>query len=162
MTRDADGITRRNGLPVDPAKQRAWRQRGAEKYAAKQRGRKNAARLTTRVDDKRRRETKWPPAVRRLAARRSGGVCEIDGERPADHLHHRKLRRHGDHRISNALHICAWHHDVIHARAGGGTIARSYELGWLVPAHLDPAEVPAVLHDEPQLLTLDGDYREAA
>jgi hypothetical protein len=152
----------RKPLPVDRDKQLAWQRRGAEKYAAKQRARKAAARLTSRIDDKRRRTTKWPPAIRRLASRRSGGVCEIDGEHPADHLHHRKGRRHGDHRICNALHVCWFHHEMIHGRAGGGTIARSYELGWIVPSHLDPADIPAVLHDEPRLLTLDGDYREAA
>lgn len=160
MTRDdAGGIKpRRNGLPVDPAKVRAWQIRGAERYAAKVRSRRNAARLTTRIDRRPKPGNDWPTAVRTAAARRSGGACEIDGEDPAVHLHHRKLRRHGDHRICNALHVCQRHHDEIHRNRG----RRSYELGWLVRSTDDPATVPAVLHDTRQFLTLDGDYREAA
>lgn len=156
---DAGGIEpRRNGLRVDPAKQLAWQRRGAERYAAKARGRRNAARLTSRIDRRPKPGNDWPTAVRRAAALRSGGACEIDGEDPATHLHHRQLRRHGDHRICNALHLCARHHDLVHHNRGGS----SYANGWLVRATDDPATVPVVLHDTRQFLTFDGDYREAA
>lgn len=158
MIRDAAGITR-NGLRVDPAKARAWQIRGAQKYAAKQRARRNAARLTSRIDRKPKPGNDWPPKIRKAAKLRSGGMCEICGDHPAEHLHHRKRRRHGDHRICNALHLCHRCHDgYVHGSRGGS----SYDNGWLVRANDDPAAVPVLIHDSCQLLTVDGDYREAA
>lgn len=70
--------------------------------------------------------------------RRSGNVCELSGcSERAVHFHHRKLRRFGDHRDVNCLHLCLWHHEAIHANPG-----KSYLLGWLVRSTLDPAVVP--------------------
>lgn len=153
---DAGGITR-NGLRVDLDKQAAWQRRAAIRYAAKKRARRTSARLTTRID--RRAGTDWPAAVRRSANRRSGGVCELDQERPATHLHHRKARRFGDHRICNALHLCETCHQSVHRRR---RLAEA--SGWIVRSHLDPAIVPVELADGAVrvLLTLDGDYQEAA
>jgi hypothetical protein len=156
---DSDGITRRNGLKVDAAKQAAWQRRGAIRYAAKQRARKGAARHTSKIDRRPSAANDWPPLVRKLARRRSGGVCEICLTEAATHLHHRKLRRHGDHRIVNALHLCAKCHQDVHR--GDQRIA-AYDAGYLVRSHHDPADVPVVLNDERMLLTADGDYELAA
>lgn len=65
-------------------------------------------------------------ATRAEVARRSNGRCEICRRR-ADHMHHRKLRRHGDHSAANLLHLCFRCHAWIHAN-----VAESYERGWLV------------------------------
>lgn len=53
------------------------------------------------------------------------------------HLHHRKLRRHGDHRAINGLHVCAPCHSDIHSMG-----AAAYELGLLVHSWDDPADIP--------------------
>lgn len=53
------------------------------------------------------------------------------------HFHHRKLRRFGDHRAVNTLHVCNEHHAWIHANPES-----SYILGYLVQSWRDPAEVP--------------------
>lgn len=157
--RDADGISR-NGLRVDRAKQLAWQRRGAEAYAARQRARRSAARLTTRIDRaKPANRNDWPAAVRNLARRRSGGVCELCLEHPAEHLHHRKSRRHHDHRIVNALHLCHRCHDRIHTSRSR---TAAYDAGHLVRALDDPAAIAVVLPVGRVLLTDDGDYLEEA
>lgn len=70
--------------------------------------------------------------------RRSGNRCEIHGcPHRATQFHHRKLRRHGDHRAVNCLHICTDHHVEIH-----DNVEVSYVMGWLVPSYKDPADVP--------------------
>lgn len=155
---DAGGI-RRNGLRVDRAKVEQWRRRSAERYAATLRARTRAAALTSRIArTKPSKAGDWTPAVRRAAAKRSGGVCEIDQVNEAQHLHHRKLRRHGDHRIVNALHVCDDCHRKIHAAPSW-----SYSRGFIVRAHLDPADVPVRIDvDTTVLLTPTGTYREAA
>lgn len=82
------------------------------------------------------------PAIRAAVAQRSGGACEVRATRlcngHGEHVHHRKLRRHNDHRPVNLLHVCLFCHTAIHA-----TVARSYERGWLVRAHEDPEDIPA-------------------
>lgn len=156
--RDAAGITR-NGLRVNRDKLAAWQRRAAERYAAKQRARKNAARLTSRIDRPRPPRNDWPAKVRQMARHRSGGLCEIDGVSPAVHLHHRKSRRFGDHRIVNALHLChACHHQVHNVDAETAEAA-----GWLVRSYDDPAVVAVVTRalGVVQLLD-DGTYLDLA
>lgn len=51
-------------------------------------------------------------------------------------VHHRKLRRFGDHRPVNLLHVCRACHSAIHA-----DILTSYDFGLLVRSTLDPADV---------------------
>lgn len=82
--------------------------------------------------------TGFPENVRQEVRRRSGGRCEILAcDKRADHFHHRKLRRHGDHRSVNTLHVCNEHHQWIHAN-----VEASITMGWIVPSWKDPAEVP--------------------
>lgn len=80
--------------------------------------------------------------------RRSGGYCEVGGERFRDSwaAHHRQLRSHqGQDSLENLLAVCHQHHNIgtrsIHLQP---TI--SIFSGWIVPSHLDPAEVPIRLH----------------
>jgi len=56
------------------------------------------------------------------------------------HLHHRKLRRHGNHTAANGLHVCPICHDQIHANP-----AMSYERGLLVHSWADPVDIPVTL-----------------
>lgn len=78
----------------------------------------------------------WSTDVRKEVRLRSRGVCELGCNRPATEMHHRKLRRHGDHSAINCLHVCANHHRWIHDH-----VFDSYQLGWLVRSTLDPAAV---------------------
>lgn len=161
MTDHADGIPRRNGLRVDAAKQREWQRRGAAKYAAKQRQRRFQAGMTTKATTSS-RSRDWSDRVRRLAKGRSHGYCEVGGSCRATHLHHRKLRRFGDHRIQNALHVCGWHHDFIHGK-NGGSIDRSKLSGWIVAGHANPANVTVLIASGDRvLLDEHGRYRDAA
>lgn len=81
------------------------------------------------------------PATRAAVRARSGGRCEAGVVRTcagvAQHVHHRKLRRHGDHTVPNLLDVCLFCHDAIHGRP-----AWSYEHGFLVRGHDDPARIP--------------------
>lgn len=83
----------------------------------------------------------FPEEVKANVRRRSGNRCEIRAEGVctgrATQFHHRKLRRHGDNREVNCLHGCDACHDHVHAHPG-----KSYLMGWLVKAELDPARVP--------------------
>lgn len=154
---DAAGITR-NGLRVNRDKLAAWQRRGAERYAAKQRARKSAARLTSRIN-RPGPVNDWPAKVRKAARQRSGGRCELCGFAEATHLHHRQLRRHGDHRIVNALHVCATCHGRVHSDRD---VQVAYDAGWLVRSFLDPADVAVVLTTGPAYLLEDGTWRAAA
>ena len=67
---------------------------------------------------------------RGVVLERSGGRCEARTEvcaHIARHVHHRQLRRFGDHSPANLLHVCLSCHNWIHANP-----ARSYEAGWLL------------------------------
>lgn len=72
------------------------------------------------------------PFDRAIVILRSGGRCEwrdLDLERcvnQAVHLHHRLLRRHGDHSPGNLMHVCLIHHEWIHRN-----VAESYQMGYL-------------------------------
>lgn len=114
--------------------------------------RKNALKTTTPVNPRRKqprrqsreleeageeRVNSWAPEVQREVLARSHGVCEWSGcANRGREMHHRKLRRYGDHRAANALHLCKSHHDLIHAHP-----MESYEAGLLVRSTLDPALV---------------------
>ena len=87
-----------------------------------------------------RRNKTIPEASRAEVRRRSGGRCEILHEGclgVGTSMHHRKLRRHGDHRPCNLIHVCAAMHALIHHYTW-----ESYEEGWLVKAEDDPAAIP--------------------
>lgn len=92
------------------------------------------------------------PAVRLAVAERSGDQCEVGIHRRctghSEHLHHRKLRRHGDHRPQNLLAVCTFCHDAIH----GPLLALgvSYENGWLLHGWDDPEKIlPKGLASDP-------------
>jgi hypothetical protein len=88
-----------------------------------------------------RRVDKELEAMHPLVQARSRGFCEVRCwarcQERAAHIHHRKLRRNGDHSLSNLLHVCFACHTLIHM-AGG----KAYERGWLVRSGDDPAEIP--------------------
>jgi hypothetical protein len=98
------------------------------------------------------RDPDIPTAEREAVYERSRGEgdvrrCEATASRRcsgvAVHLHHRKLRRHGDHRAVNLLDVCAQCHHDIHAQP-----AASYLRGLMVRSADDPATValtPGVL-----------------
>lgn len=74
-----------------------------------------------------------------VVRRRSGNRCEAKLSvctTKAEHFHHRKLRRSGDHRDVNCLHLCAACHDYAHAHP-----TFSYLMGLLVRSTQDPAKV---------------------
>lgn len=79
-------------------------------------------------------------AVKAAARRRSGNRCELGLPGcavDAVQFHHRQLRRSGDHRIENCIHLCVECHGRVHR-----FVAPSLERGWLVSQYADPAEVP--------------------
>lgn len=137
---------KRSQLRADPDKVRAFNQRG--------RGKLKRSPIKRTIPSPRRGvkyRTVSPVAAandfssktRALVRARSGGVCEaaIVGVcmGRAGQMHHRKLRRHGDHRPVNALHVCQSCHDYIHLHPKW---ART--LGLLLRSSADPDAVPPV------------------
>jgi len=89
-----------------------------------------------------------PPSARSSVQLRSHGRCEAGFDRcggRAAEMHHRKLRRFGDHSPINLLHLCRHCHNEIHRH-----VAWSYDHGFLVRQSDDPAFIP-VLSGSPQL-----------
>lgn len=88
----------------------------------------------------------FPEEVKANVRRRSGNWCEVRAAEvctgQAAEFHHRKLRRHGDNREVNCLHVCDPCHDHVHGVDGRGSIGKSRLMGWIVHSMLDPAEVP--------------------
>lgn len=131
---------KRGGPPRrDPDKARAWEQRSRgnlRRGAPIQRTSKtpNSTRKTSPTPDP------VTAATKAAVDQRSGGMCEARAARHCtgggEHRHHRKLRRHNDHRPCNLLHVCHVCHTEIH-----GNPTRAYEAGWMVRGHDDPAEV---------------------
>ena len=81
-----------------------------------------------------------PATVRKAVRARSGGICECGCGRPAQHVHHRKLRSQGGrHELPNLLHLSHACHAAAH-----GNPERSYALGLIVHGWADPADVPVV------------------
>jgi hypothetical protein len=76
-----------------------------------------------------------------LAVReRSQLRCEACASARAAHVHHRKLRRFGDHTLINLLHVCLECHNTIHANP-----TDSYDRGLLVHSFVeDPADILVV------------------
>ena len=84
---------------------------------------------------------KLTQATREKVAYRSGGRCELAfagcwGSEDL-HVHHRKLRRHGDHTPENLIHACGHCHTLVHDEVG-----TAQQMGWLVSEWDDPASVP--------------------
>lgn len=138
-------------LRSDPEKARAWQQR------SKPLKRSGPPKRTTPRTPKHPRWGGMPETpkskgfsskVRRALKLRSQGLCEagIVGVclRTGGQAHHRKLRRHGDHRLVNALWVCSHCHDHIHLHP-----AWSYRMGLLVQSNRAPESVPVVYGAEP-------------
>lgn len=91
--------------------------------------------------------------VRGMVRSRSAGRCELCGG-PGQHLHHRQLRRGGDHSAANLVHLC----NVCHVRVHGHS-AWSFEQGWLVSQYSSAATVPLCMGERWVLLQVDGTTR---
>lgn len=102
------------------------------------------------LTSRKRAKTGFTAATRALIMARSQGRCEVCGF-PAVHIHHRQLRRGKDDSASNALHLCAFHHEHIHAHP-----TLSVMQGHLVSQYQSPAHVPALLRGHCWCL-LNGD-----
>lgn len=72
--------------------------------------------------------------VRDVVRGRSGGVCECCGTVQATHMHHRQLRRSGDHTAPNLLHLCSMCHTRLH-----GHVRYALDQGFIVSAYDTPA-----------------------
>lgn len=157
---DAGSISTRNGLRVSKKAYDDWQARSRKNALDR---RNKTPRMATspkpKTTKKSESPTDWPAKVRKLAKKRSGGICETDNcTNAATELHHRKKRRHGDHRIENALHLCAVHHAGIHYAE-----RRARDLGRIVHSTADPAAVVVQLNEHRRvLLTPTGTYQEAA
>jgi hypothetical protein len=126
-----------------------------ERKTALKRGDSQLKRTELKRGESRLRRSRWKPkptvdpvtpATRRAVRARSRGRCEARVIRTctgvAEHVHHRKLRRYGDHRACNLLDVCHRCHDHIHANPRW-----SYRWGWLVRQADDPTTRLAG-HDE--------------
>jgi len=79
-----------------------------------------------------------PLKVRREVKARSEGSCEVCGCGGADHMHHRLRRSQGgQHTAANLIHVHWGCHEDIHRNPD-----RSYALGHLVRAGMDPGQIP--------------------
>lgn len=148
---------------------REWRQRAAARYAEKHRSEQppRASQLRTLKEQRKRQRTDpqrparpndFTPEVRDIIAARSGGRCEVAWRKcagRATQVHHRKLRRHRDHRVVNGLHVCDSCHRKIHNGA-------PVEDGLIVLSSLDPAVTVARLRYGLVLLHDDGTYTRLA
>lgn len=99
---------------------------------------------------------RMPRAVADCVISRAGGQCEawLPGvcNTRGQHLHHRQLRsRGGKNTVPNLVCICHACHDWIHRNP-----AESTELGLIVSAYADPAEVEVVRHGDLGQLHDDG------
>ena len=79
--------------------------------------------------------------ARPVVLARAGGTCEFEipgvCQGKGQHLHHRKLRRHGDHSVENLVYLCFPCHSHAHLNP-----ALSYEKGWLLRGSDRPIEIP--------------------
>ena len=104
------------------------------------------------------RTTGFPLPVRIQIIERAAGRCERCGaDGPNPQAHHRRVKGMGGDRrpetqsVSNGLWVDANCHTEIHANP-----AASYEHGWLVRQHEDPAAVPVLTASGWALLNPDG------
>ena len=95
------------------------------------------------------------PEVRTIVRKRSKGLCELCGI-TGQHMHHRQLRRAGDHSAANIVHLCF----LCHRRAHGHP-DWALSTGWLVSQYDTAAHTPLLLHNEWVLLDRDGQVTPA-
>lgn len=99
-------------------------------------------------------------AARPIVAKRSGGMCERCGAARASDMHHRKLRRHGDHGPANLVHLCGSGTTGCHGWVHANPAAALLE-GFICPSWEDPRK-QRVKHAWLGLVTLDDDGGAAA
>lgn len=139
-------------MQSDPDKQKAWQQRGAEKYAAKRREKALAGDSARKAPVGRSARPRRPqgPSPEELEGRalveaRDAGTCVLCGK-PGEGLnwHHRKLRSQGgDWSASNGILLCGSGSVGCHGRVHGNP-REAYDYGWMVPGGRDPAEYPVL------------------
>jgi hypothetical protein len=97
------------------------------------------------------------PELREAVFTRSGGLCELCGERlqPGWEWHHRKRRSQGgEDSVSNGLALHVLCHKRVH-----GHVAWSESVGALVRSTANPSRVRLALHGETWVwLRADGTY----
>jgi hypothetical protein len=92
--------------------------------------------------------------TRQLVHERSGGRCELRGcHEEATHLHHRQLRRFGNHTPANLLDVCARCHDLIHSST---MTDAARQWGLLLKSHQEPTQTPVILRHGWVLLDAEG------
>ena len=79
--------------------------------------------------------------ARPIVEARSGGVCERCGAVRAASIHHRKLRRHGDHAPANLVHLCGSGTTGCHGWVHANPAAALLE-GFMCPSWEDPRLQP--------------------
>lgn len=82
---------------------------------------------------------------------RSGGMCERCGTQRATDVHHRQLRRHGDHEPANLVDLCRACHSWAH-----GNVAEAMTAGFIVHSTSNPREI-ALTHAWLGRVTLNDD-----
>lgn len=115
------------------------------KRSALKRGKPLKASSSLKRSRMRRKPTEEPQALteaRRAVQARCNGRCEIglrDCRGAMTGVHHRRLRRHGDHQPESLLAACNNCHEWVqtHPRV-------SYAMGWMVKSYEDPAVVPVL------------------
>lgn len=75
-------------------------------------------------------------AARPVVHERSGGMCERCCARRATDVHHRQLRRHGNHEPANLVDLCRECHEWVHKHPAEATAA-----GFIVSGRVDPRTV---------------------
>lgn len=96
--------------------------------------------------------------VRALVRSRAHSTCELCGTAVGTHVHHRQLRRFGNHTPTNLVLLCGTCHTRVH---GHPDWARSQ--GWLLKSHDDPAMTSVAVHGVRWVLLMpDGTYRTEA
>lgn len=96
----------------------------------------------------------FPASVRKVVAKRSGGVCEGCGNAPATEFHHRRFKsRGGKDTVPNCLHLCGWGN---HTGCHGLAHSASPPPGWAVHSWESPELVPVTRYGELVWLTSDG------
>ncbi|WP_050788182.1 MULTISPECIES: hypothetical protein [Actinomycetes] len=99
---------------------------------------------------------------REIVAARSGGVCEICGERPVQSMHHRLTRKFGPWSPANIVALCGDGVAGCHGRVTN-TRTQYYDDGWLIHSWdlRTPDEIP-FLHWQWGAVCLDnaGDYHQ--
>jgi hypothetical protein len=106
--------------------------------------------------------TGFPPAVKAIMRRRSGGLCEVCGRAVATDFHHRRPRGAGGTSVAwvnlpaNGLHICRGCHDRIEGRFPAYSRRAAMAQGFLISLSGRGADTIPVRY-RGRLVTLDNE-----